>query len=161
MRRLITGLVAAGALVASGVLPAVAADSGTTSAPNRCEQKNTYRNVETGYYLDVKGAGGSGADVITWRWNGKPNQYWCMERASEGGWYFHPSYNLGLCMDSPAGGDGAPVIWNCKGNENQRFNVGGERIQLRRSGKYVIGTKGEGGQVRMGAQTSNSLDSWR
>ncbi|TCO62896.1 RICIN domain-containing protein [Actinocrispum wychmicini] len=155
MKRLTTILALAGLLVAAGTLPATAATTDRTAeTSNKCEQKNRYQNRGSGYYLDASGGGGKGTKVITWDWNGGANQYWCMERASEGGWYFHPSYNLNLCMDSPDSREDSPVIWNCKGNANQRFNVSGNLIWLRRSGWYVT-DDGRGSQVFMSARPSD------
>ncbi|MFF5970040.1 RICIN domain-containing protein [Streptomyces sp. NPDC012769] len=140
------------ALITAGAVPALASD-GVTTAANQCEQRNTYRNAYTGTYLDAKGAGGKGTKVITWHWNGRANQYWCMEKAPEGGWYIHPSYNLGLCLDSPVD-NSAPILWNCKHNANQRFNVSNGKIQLRRDGLYVEASR-TGEQTWMGYGYTN------
>ncbi|MFB7599664.1 RICIN domain-containing protein [Streptomyces sp. NPDC056160] len=162
MRRLATAAVLAGSVLAVGLLPATASAQQTMSASvNKCAQKVTFRNSQTGYYLDASGGGGAGTKVITWNRNGGSNQRWCLEKAKEGGWYFHPSYNLNLCMDSPNASDDRPVIWRCKGNSNQRFNVYGTSvyggkyfIQLRRNGRYVT-EDGRGGQVVMAYRLSD------
>ncbi|MCB5179228.1 RICIN domain-containing protein [Streptomyces antimicrobicus] len=139
------------------------ASATSLAAPDKCEQRNTYRNAKTGYYLDVQGGGGKGAKIITWHRNGGANQLWCMERAKEGGWYFHPSYNLGLCMDSPEGGWKNPVLWNCKGNANQRFTVRDGLFESRASGRYVTGEWRAGAQVFMSTRPADSgtLAYWR
>ncbi|MEU0029681.1 RICIN domain-containing protein [Streptomyces sp. NPDC006335] len=167
MKRLITALALAGVLVTEGSLPAVAAHAPPTeqraAAPNKCAQRNTYKNVGRGDYLSVWASGGKGAKIVTWPRNGAANQSWCMEKAREGGWYFHPSYNLSLCMDSPNSSNDAPILWTCKGNANQRFNVSGGFIQLRRDGDYVTHAVGGGNgrQVFMsGGSGWGSLSRW-
>ncbi|GAA1961686.1 RICIN domain-containing protein [Catenulispora subtropica] len=124
----ITGLGLAAAAPASAA-PASPADY-------RCEQNDTWRNGSL--YLDVSGSGGSGTRVVTWYYNGHANQHWCLERAREGGWYFHPSYNLGLCLDVPYSNytQGQSLwVFSCNGTGAQRFSVTGS------GGYYNIGTE--------------------
>ena len=50
-------------------------------------------------YLDDYG-GGSGKYVHTYPYTDSPNQQWCLEVASQGGYHFHPANNYGLCLDA-------------------------------------------------------------
>jgi hypothetical protein len=161
---------AAAALVVGTVGLAATAAEPAHAAVNKCAQKDTFKNAKTGYYLDAKGAGGAGTKVDTWYWNGHANEYWCLEKAAEGGWYLHPSYNLKLCLDSPSVNDDSPIIWRCKGNSNQRFNVfhtssygGGVEIQLRSDGYLVTADSSPGKQTFMSYRLSDfaRLSLWK
>ncbi|GAA3824026.1 hypothetical protein GCM10022403_066850 [Streptomyces coacervatus] len=156
-KRGIAGRVLAAATLVAGTAGLAAVTAAPAhAAVNKCAQKDTFKNAASGWYLDAKGAGGQGTEVDTWYWNGHANEYWCLEKAAEGGWYLHPSYNLKLCMDSPSVNNDNPIVWRCKGNSNQRFSVfhtsqygGGTEIQLRSNGYVVTGDNVVGGPTFM------------
>lgn len=113
----------AGAAHADAAQPA---GSGDTAV---CRHPHTYQDGD-GLYLEVHGWGGKGAVVDTWTYadqNGhaQDNERWCLEAANEGGYYFHPAYNWGLCLDVPgaAYANTNMVVWACNGRENQRFTI--------------------------------------
>lgn len=103
--------------------------AGTASAQvNKCNSHPmTFNAGGSAGILNVNGGtAGSGAKVVTWYWNNESNEYWCLEKAAEGGWYLHPSYDTDLCMAVPAGRyfDGAGIIiWSCNGHLSQRWRV--------------------------------------
>ncbi|MEY9968917.1 hypothetical protein ABIA33_007004 [Streptacidiphilus sp. MAP12-16] len=120
-----TAALAAGMLLA---LPGTAAHASTIrpSAVNRCAQYDTWQTLNGGNYLADPNYGGRGTRVIVWPWTGGTEQHWCMERATEGGWYLHPGHKTNLCMDVPGSNysDGVGlVIWDCNGRANQRFDI--------------------------------------
>ncbi len=124
---------------------------------DKCAQNDTWQDTYNNFYLNASGWGGSGTHVIEWNGGGQGNEHWCLERAAEGGWYFHPSYNLDLCMDVPGGNysDGTGiVIWNCNGRPNQRFSVtssgNGDYIAPQASGHFALDGNGYGQQITLG-----------
>jgi len=109
-----------------GVTVTAAAPSQATSLGYTCV-RNVYIHTGDGSYLDVKGSGGSTTPVITWYYNGDPNQLWCLEKASEGGYYLHPNNNVGgLCLDVPHG-NAIPYegiwVYTCNGSAPQRWSI--------------------------------------
>jgi hypothetical protein len=72
-------------------------------------------------YLDDYG-GGSGTFVHTYPYTDSPNQIWCLEVASEGGYYFHPENNYGLCLDAHTDNPGQQIwVYTCNGSAAQRW----------------------------------------
>jgi hypothetical protein len=121
-------IVGFGAVFGVGMATAVPASAASFSCPSDW-QADTWQNTANLNYLNVSGSGGSGAKVITWYSSSASphtNEEWCLQRASEGGWYFHPKYNTGLCMDvqgaNYSSGTGI-IVWTCNGRANQRFAV--------------------------------------
>ncbi|RLU86268.1 hypothetical protein CTZ27_25160 [Streptomyces griseocarneus] len=114
------GGVTAGTAQAAPAAPAKASYS-------KCQSIHTYRTGPM--FLEDHGWGGQGSVVDTWKYvdqdgHAQNNERWCLEPANEGGWYLHPAFNAGLCLDVPGAnyGEGVGlVIWNCNGRENQRF----------------------------------------
>lgn len=111
------------------------------AALNKCQQHDRFQEHTNWTYLDAKGSGNrKGTHVITWYDNQRPNEEWCLEHVAghPNSWfYFHPSYNLNLCMDVP----GAHyrlgtqlVLWSCNGRQNQQFIVS----DLITRGAYLI-----------------------
>ncbi|MET7478170.1 hypothetical protein ABZT17_27925 [Streptomyces sp. NPDC005648] len=118
-----------GATTAGMTGPAAAAPGMPTApAANKCAHKETFQNFSGLRYMNDAGYGGKGSWVITSQTSGSPqkNEVWCIEKAAQGGVYFHPSFNTSLCMDVPGGkyksGVGL-VIWTCNGRKNQRFST--------------------------------------
>lgn len=123
------------AVVVAVVGVGAAATPAQAATPNssKCEQKDTWET--NGHYLNVNGGDqGAGTAVITWySAPSAANEYWCMEPASQGGWYLHPSYNTSLCLDVPYSTykAGEPMwIWSCDGTEAQRFSVPGDGVRI-------------------------------
>lgn len=74
-----------------------------------------------GDYLDDYG-GGSGTYVHTYPHTGSANQMWCPEYANEGGMYFHPMNNQGLCLDAHTDNSGQQIwVYSCNGSPAQRW----------------------------------------
>lgn len=127
-RLVLAGLLTLGTTLGIGWTAAAPAAAAAHTCSNGW-QPTTWQNTAGLAYLNVRGAGGKGAQVITWSASGESphtNEKWCLERASEGGWYFHPKYANNLCLDVPgsnySSGTGL-VMWDCNGRKNQRFYV--------------------------------------
>lgn len=74
-----------------------------------------------GDYLDDYG-GGSGTYVHTYPYSGSANQLWCPQFANEGGAYFHPMNNQGLCLDAHTDNSGQKIwVYTCNGTPAQRW----------------------------------------
>ena len=116
-------------------------------------------------YLNVDGAGGNNSTVITWYSSPTaPNEFWCMEQASAGGWYFHPSYDLSLCLDVP-NGNYAPKQWlwvhTCNGTVAQRFTFGSGDTLIRTEGNLAYGIKDNGYGHAVTLEKSPNRSYWR
>ncbi|MFD7907932.1 RICIN domain-containing protein [Kitasatospora sp. NPDC059722] len=153
--------VTAAAVAALGVGTGAAHASTARPAANRCQSVHTYRTG--GEYMEVHGWGGKGAVVDTWEYasqNGhiQDNERWCLEPASEGGWYLHPYYNLGLCLDLPSTDE--MIVWSCNGRSNQRFSfsngapTGGQITPKSDPGLRINGAA----HLQLWAQQWNSTD---
>jgi hypothetical protein len=124
---------AALAVMISAAAPAQAEAAALSGTPARAKAlgftcvKNVFIHTGNGDYLDVKGSGGSTTPVITWYYNGASNQRWCLEAASQGGYYLHPNNDIGgLCLDDPSGNtsEGTPIwVYTCNGTLSQRWDV--------------------------------------
>ncbi|MFF3113436.1 hypothetical protein ACFVSN_30090 [Kitasatospora sp. NPDC057904] len=118
--------VTAAAVAALGVGTGAAHASTARPATSKwCQSGNVHTYRTGGEYMEVHGWGGKGAVVDTWEYasqNGhiQDNERWCLEPASEGGWYLHPYYNPGLCLDLPS--TKRMIVWSCNGRSNQRFS---------------------------------------
>jgi Ricin-type beta-trefoil lectin domain len=99
-------------------------------------------------YLDDYG-GGSGKYVHTYPYTDSPNQQWCLEVASQGGYYFHPANNYGLCLDAHTYNSGQQIwVYTCNGTLPQRWcwdgttgyivTRGNSSMALRDRGTYNI-----------------------
>ncbi|MFJ9898437.1 RICIN domain-containing protein [Streptomyces sp. NPDC091280] len=129
-RGLLAMAVAVGAFCATttGMSGSAQAAPAVSVAANKCLHKDTFQNFSGLKYMNDAGYGGKGAWVITSQTSGRAqsNEVWCIEKAKEGGVYFHPSFNTSLCMDVPGAkyksGVGL-VIWTCNGRKNQRFTT--------------------------------------
>ncbi|MFB7668073.1 RICIN domain-containing protein [Kitasatospora sp. NPDC056138] len=80
----------------------------------------------SGKFLNVRGAGGSGAQVIIWDTGGNAtdNEKWWIEPWSDGSYRLHPLYNQSLCLDVPGGNYNTGTylqVWSCNGRSNQTF----------------------------------------
>jgi hypothetical protein len=74
-----------------------------------------------GEYLDDVG-GGSGTYVRSYPYSGSPNQIWCPQVANEGGMYYHPMNNQGLCLDAHSDNSGQQIwVYACNGTAAQRW----------------------------------------
>jgi hypothetical protein len=118
-------LALAAALLTTATVGLVAA--APAHADSRCQLEwYSLQNGSGNLALDVWHQGGSTATVDGYTPNWTAAQAWCLEPAAEGGYYFHPSYNLGLCLDVPYGrynvGQGM-WIYNCNGTQPQRFSI--------------------------------------
>ena len=78
--------------------------------------------INGGHWLDDYG-GGSGTYVHTYPHTGSPNQTWCLEAASQGGYYLHPNNNVGgLCLDAHTTNRFQPIwVYTCNGTLPQRW----------------------------------------
>jgi hypothetical protein len=137
VKRKILAIVAPGfvamAMMISAAAPAHADSAALSGKPAQAKAlgftcvKNVFIHTGNGDYLDVEGSGGSRTPVITWYYNGASNQRWCLEAASQGGYYLHPNNDIGgLCLDDPFGNTAAgPPIWvyTCNGSLSQRWDV--------------------------------------
>jgi Ricin-type beta-trefoil lectin domain len=84
-------------------------------------------------YLDDYG-GGSGTYVHTYPYTNSPNQHWCLEAASQGGYYFHPENNFGLCLDAHTDNPGQEIwVYTCNGTAPQRWCWNGTGYIVRRT----------------------------
>jgi len=108
-----------------------------------------------GHYLDDYG-GGSGSYVHTYPYTASTNQTWCLEVASQGGYYFHPENNTGgLCLDAHTYTSGQRIwVYTCNGTLPQRWcwngtgyivTRGNSSLALRDNGLYNIVTINQGG----------------
>lgn len=105
-------------------------------------------------YLDDYG-GGSQAYVHTYTYTDSPNQTWCLEVASQGGYYFHPQNNTGLCLDAHTYNSGQQIwVYTCNGTQAQRWcwngtgyivTRGNSGLALTDNGLYSIATIDHGG----------------
>jgi hypothetical protein len=91
----------------------------------RCAYKGRFSPIAAqNKFLSVAGGGGSGTRVLLWTATGGSEQVWCEEPRGAAS-VLHPSYNLNLCLDVPAGHyqRGVKVqVWSCNGRQNQYFN---------------------------------------
>lgn len=111
-------------------------------------------NYASANYLDDYG-GGSGTYVHTYPRSGSSNQTWCLEEASQGGFYFHPENNTGLCLDAHTYNPGQPIwVYSCNGTLPQRWcwnlkgyivPAGDFDLQLKDNGRYNIVSIEHGG----------------
>jgi Ricin-type beta-trefoil lectin domain len=131
----------------------VTAAAASSHAPHRVSfscVRNVYIHTSNGHYLDVKGSGGSQSPVITWYYNGAANQHWCLEPASQGGYYLHPDHNVaGLCLDVPFSQPAqGKLIWvfTCNGSEAQRWavNINGSSTTIRPELDTALGLQDSG-----------------
>jgi Ricin-type beta-trefoil lectin domain len=80
-----------------------------------------YNGQAKSHFLDDYG-GGSGTYVHTYPFTQSGNQTWCLEAASQGGYYFHPVSNEGLCLDTHTYNPGQRVwVYTCNGTLPQRW----------------------------------------
>jgi len=100
-----------------------------TAAPAQaftCAYTGFVFSSESGAYLDDYG-GGSGTYVHTYPYSGSNNQHWCLESAYQGGYYFHPYNNLGLCLDAHTYTSGQRIwVYTCNGTQPQRWCWNGD-----------------------------------
>ena len=94
----------------------------SASAANGCPDVYEPLSIHSGgEYLDDVG-GGSGTYVRSYPYSGSPNQTWCAQYANEGGAYFHPMNNQGLCLDAHTDNSGQPIwVYTCNGTPAQRW----------------------------------------
>lgn len=140
------------------------------AASDQCVHRWTFQavglndNAPAGY-LNVDHAGGSGAAVITWYSRpGAANEIWCMESAAEGGWYFHPSYDLSLCMDVPNSSFTAGTrlwVFSCNGSKAQRFSFGSGDTLILTEGNLSLGLKDNGYGNAVSLAYSPNRTYWR
>jgi len=163
-------LLAGTAATLASTASASAATAKPAVASDRCQYEWTFQstglndNAPAGY-LNVDHAGGSGAAVITWYSRpDQANEGWCMEQAAEGGWYFHPSYNLSLCMDVPGSNYAVGTrlwVYTCNGTKAQRFSFGSFDTLILAEGNLALGLKdnGYGANVTLAAKPNRTY--WR
>ncbi|MER6074248.1 hypothetical protein ABT187_36555 [Streptomyces sp. NPDC001817] len=147
MEKLKALAVTAATVAALGVGTGAANASTAQPAADRCQSVHTYRTGNE--YMEVHGWGGKGAVVDTWEYASQDghiqnNERWCLEHASEGGWYLHPYYNPDLCLDVPSTNE--VVVWSCNGHSNQRFS-------------FSNGVP-TGGQITPRSNTGLRIDGW-
>lgn len=163
-------LLAATAIAFATTNPVSAATPHSEASVNRCLHRWTFQSMglnddAPAGYLNVDGAGGSGTVVITWYSSpNASNEWWCMEPANEGGWYFHPSYDLSLCLDTVNGVyyEGAVLeVYHCDGTKAQRFTFGSGDTLIRSEVNLNLGLmdSGYGGAVSM--QKAPNRTFWR
>ncbi|MBS2539123.1 hypothetical protein KGQ20_40885 [Catenulispora sp. NF23] len=149
---------------------AQAATARPAAAANQCLHKWTFQSMglndsSPAGYLNVDGGGGNTSWVITWYSSpSASNEYWCMEPASEGGWYFHPSYDLSLCMDVPNGRYAANQdLWihTCNGTIAQRFTFGSGDTLIRTEGNLDYGLEDNGYGHVVTLEKSPDRSYWR
>ncbi|MFF7459567.1 RICIN domain-containing protein [Kitasatospora sp. NPDC008115] len=178
LKRIKALTIAAASVAALGLGMGAAQEAGAVPS-NVCQSSNvhTYNDNYAGAghpaeYLEVNGWGGQGAAVGTWDWVNQDNERWCLEKAAEGGWYFHPKYNPNLCLDVP--GNKFPnkmVVWTCNGRINQRFDMnnhgpngqptGGHLWSVSDSRWLLDSTHHNGGQVGMAYFSDGAATRWQ
>jgi hypothetical protein len=116
-------------------------------------------------FLDDYG-GGSQTFVHTYPYTGSNNQDWCLEAASQGGYYLHPYNNLGLCLDVPFSNyaNGQRIwVYTCNGTLAQRWcwngdgyivTGGNSLYALHDNGEYRTVTIQHGGNEIWGFNTT-------
>jgi hypothetical protein len=122
-------LLCLGALVMCGAMVSVASPSHVRTAYAFSCRVTVFIHDSSGRYLDVKGNGGVGTPVITFSFNGQPNQHWCLEQTAEnpGQYFLHPLSDVtNLCFSDPF----VPplrfdpiIVDKCDGSNQQRWNV--------------------------------------
>jgi hypothetical protein len=113
----------AGLIVVAGTLLGISASTATPAlANNGCPTPYFPIAIHNGGdYLDDYG-GGSGTYVHTYPHTGSQNQLWCPQYASQGGTYFHPMNNQGLCLDAHTDNNGQKIwVYSCNGTAPQRW----------------------------------------
>jgi hypothetical protein len=118
LRAKASAVIAAAAIVTTGSAVGLTVLTATPTDAFTCHQGLVSNGSD---YLDDYG-GGSGTYVHTYPYTNSANQHWCLEVASEGGYYFHPANNYGLCLDTHTYNSGQQVwVYTCNGTEPQRW----------------------------------------
>jgi Ricin-type beta-trefoil lectin domain len=159
LRSKMSAALAASLLAMGCAFATTMADAGPAYAlPSYCDAPYVVHNG--GDYLDDYG-GGSGTYVHTYPQSFSGNQSWCLEAAREGGYYFHPLSNPGLCLDAHTYNSGQPIwVYSCNGTLAQRWcwngtgylvTAGNFNEALRDNGTYRIVSINNGGNNRWSA----------
>lgn len=140
-------VVIAAAAIAIGPAITLTTVAAPPASAATCYLGYVFNRSSTTHWLDDYG-GGSGTYVHTYPFTGSNNQYWCLEKASEGGYYFHPKNNLGLCLDAHTYNPGQPIwVYTCNGTLAQRWcwnltgyivTAGNFNVALKDNGLYDI-----------------------
>jgi hypothetical protein len=119
--RMTASLVAAFVLLA-GLIAGISAVTATPASAASCPTPYFPIQIHNGSdYLDDYG-GGSGTYVHTYPHTGSANQSWCPQYADQGGTYFHPLNNQGLCLDAHTDNSGQQIwVYSCNGSASQRW----------------------------------------
>ncbi len=152
LRAKASAVIAAAAIVTMGSAVGFTAWSATPAYAFTCHQGLVHNGSD---YLDDYG-GGSGKYVHTYPYSNSANQHWCLEVASQGGYYFHPGNNYGLCLDAHTYTSGQRIwVYTCNGTLPQRWcwngttgyivTRGNSSLALRDNGLYNIVTINQGG----------------
>lgn len=136
-----TALTAALMFTMAITVPATAAAQPSAMTGERWQFHAQYN----GLVMDAAGSGGHGSAVQLWPSNGTAAQVWVEEDAREGGDYYHPSYDWGLCLDFDGErGWGVRIKVNrCDGSASQRWHrlshpVGGHQLATHTDGAFVL-----------------------
>jgi hypothetical protein len=110
----------AAATVTIGLAVGIPIVTAAPAAAFSCVYVGGIHNVA--HYLDDYG-GGSRTYVHTYPHTGSANQTWCLEAASQGGYYIHPGNNVtGLCLDAHTANRFQPIwVYTCNGTVPQRW----------------------------------------
>lgn len=122
-----------GAIIATAVLTmgsafGLAMETAAPAHAFTCAYVGNVYSSASGGFLDDYG-GGSETYVHTYPYTDSHNQTWCLEAASQGGYYFHPLNDLGLCLDVPFSNyaSGQRIwVFTCNGTAAQRWCWNGD-----------------------------------
>lgn len=146
----------AAAAALGGVMPANAATVSheATAAPQAvsCKYQGPIRSDINNYLTALSLASGEPVETA-----GSTNALsWCVQLASQGGYYLLPRSNEGLCLDGQAQTAGTVVkLWNCNGTQTQRWCWNGAGY-LVRPNEHSVAIKDNGRGEAVTLATGNA-----